>query len=116
MQGNLFLPPKEPQVCGLQQIPSQYFEGNEGIDADFFLVIGASTTGLHSIEEFCGSNTLAISLVCAWDPVSNRPIAGEINFCKFNLLNVPLDVESALHEIVHTLVRTTQCQRLKQQN
>ena len=55
-------------------------------------------------RDSCGS-TLASAAACEFDPDSNRPVAGNIIFCKINPAQFASDLSTAVHELLHILVR-----------
>lgn len=69
-----------------------------GVDAD--LVIYVSTRDRAE----CGS-TLAAAAACAFDPETNRPLAGNLIFCKIDPSVFDKDLATAVHEVLHVLVR-----------
>lgn len=69
-----------------------------GVDAD--LIIYVSTRERSQ----CGS-TLAAAAACAFDPVTNRPLAGNLIFCKIDPSVFDKDLATAVHEVLHVLVR-----------
>lgn len=51
----------------------------------------------------CGT-TLAAAAACAFDPVTNRPIAGNVILCKISPENFDSDLITAVHEMLHVMV------------
>lgn len=74
-------------------------------DVDLILYVTASQT------TSCGSATVAYAGFCELDQITQRPIAGNINFCpgmleeKFDLVGELLDV--SVHEVFHILAFST---------
>jgi hypothetical protein len=73
-----------------------------GEDADLIIYVTNQRSAL------CGNTTLASAAACAFDPVTNRPIAGNIIFCQINPDLFNRDLVTAVHELLHVLVRSLQ--------
>lgn len=52
----------------------------------------------------CEGDNLASSLFCASDALTNRPVAGAIDFCNFGRHRFENDLMVAVHEMIHILV------------
>ena len=70
-----------------------------GVDADIIIYVTTSD------PDTCG-DTLASAAACAFDAGTNRPVAGNIIFCKFSPNQYDKDLATAVHEIFHILVCT----------
>uniref|UniRef100_A0A7I4YQG3 Leishmanolysin-like peptidase n=1 Tax=Haemonchus contortus TaxID=6289 RepID=A0A7I4YQG3_HAECO len=71
-------------------------------DADFVLIVSV-------LERDCASNMLAYAYHCALDPYTNRPIAGNVNFCPAALKSMkPTEflygTRTIKHELTHAFV------------
>jgi Leishmanolysin len=69
-----------------------------GVDADVIVYVTSQP------RDTCGT-TLASAAACAFDPLNNRPVAGNIIFCTINPSEFEQDLATAVHELLHVLVR-----------
>ena len=79
-----------------------------GVDADLIVYVVAKTAGCDSNDDSGSiekSVVLAYANGCLQDPMNNRPVAGMITFCTFGPNQLDEDLETAVHEIIHVLVR-----------
>eukprot|EP00892_Ulva_mutabilis_P007549 jgi/Ulvmu1/5166/UM021_0183.1 len=84
------------QTCPVSADNCTFSEAGEGVDADLIVYVTAGSDG-------CAENNLATALSCAFDPMTNRPVAGVIQFCKFGRNRFQEDLVAAVHELIHVL-------------
>lgn len=93
-----------PKVSGRPQSGFDCFIYNQenGIETDFYLYV----TALDS--DVCEGTTTAYAQYCVLDVVTNRPLAGAVNFCPDKVAVSDhasgKQLEKAVHEILHALV------------
>jgi hypothetical protein len=67
-----------------------------GVNADLIIYV--------TNQNRCQGDNLASSLLCASDTLTNRPVAGAIDFCTFGSNRFQDDLMVAVHEAIHILV------------
>lgn len=107
MHNNEFFNNHETCVVKDENDPSKgfdcklHYESDGYVETDFYLYVTA-------LDSSVCSSALAYAQFCALDEVTNRPLAGNINFCPERLDTDPFEfdgqVETAIHELLHTLV------------
>ena len=69
-----------------------------GVEADLIIYV---TNGMGT----CEGDNLASSISCASDTLTNRPVAGSIDYCNFGRHRFQSDLMVSVHEMIHILVR-----------
>ena len=93
-----------PRVSGRPQSGFNCFIYNQanGIETDFYLYVTAVDS------DVCEGTTTAYAQYCVLDVVTNRPLAGAVNFCPHKVAVSDhasgKQLEKAVHEILHALV------------
>ena len=84
-------------VCPNTFDSCQTYEEGAGAEGDLILYV------TNEDPATCGSR-LAAAAACAFDPVTNRPLAGNVILCQISPDNFDSDLTTAVHEILHVLV------------
>lgn len=72
--------------------------GGAGVDADLVVFVTALDPG--------ACDFLAQASACAFDAATSRSVAGEIQFCNIGRQSPDVELATAVHELVHVLVRS----------
>ena len=88
----------EEEVCPNAYTSCESTGTGPGVNEDVIMYVTSQP------RDTCGS-TLASAAACAFDAVTRRPIAGNIIFCKINPEFFESDLATAVHEMLHVLVR-----------
>eukprot|EP00892_Ulva_mutabilis_P007886 jgi/Ulvmu1/546/UM001_0554.1 len=83
-------------VCPDSAFDCQTYPGGVGAEGDVLFYV------TNEDPATCGSR-LAAAAACAFHPVTNRPIAGNVILCQISSDNFDSDLATAVHEMLHVL-------------
>ena len=84
-------------VCPNSAYSCETYPEGAGAEGDLILYV------TNEDPSTCGSR-LAAAAACAFDPVTNRPVAGNVILCQISPDNFDSDLTTAVHEMLHVLV------------